>query len=170
MSVQGSGGVAATTHLGGLLVGYLYLQGGRGGFTAEIKYRYLKWKMNRMRRKFDVYSGGRSEKRTGTATSTERLTVNSSRFTVVIGFYCGCRFCSVLKPRVQPPSTGIVTPVTYDAAGDARNATTVAELLRLPIRPSGICRRSRLFDLAPASCLRAAPLASASSTTRSVRV
>jgi hypothetical protein len=27
---------------------------------AEIKYRYLKWKMNRLRRKFDVYSGGRS--------------------------------------------------------------------------------------------------------------
>jgi membrane associated rhomboid family serine protease len=62
MSAQGSGGVAATTHLGGLLIGYLYLQGGRGGFAAEIKYRYLKWKMNRMRRKFDVYSGGRSEK------------------------------------------------------------------------------------------------------------
>jgi hypothetical protein len=55
--------VAATTHLAGLLVGYIYLQGGRGGgLTAEIKYRYLKWKMNRMRRKFDVYSGGRSEK------------------------------------------------------------------------------------------------------------
>jgi membrane associated rhomboid family serine protease len=62
MSVQGNGGVAATTHLGGLLVGYLYLQGGRGGWTAEIRYRYLKWKMNRMRRKFDVYSGSRSEK------------------------------------------------------------------------------------------------------------
>jgi membrane associated rhomboid family serine protease len=59
-SIEGGGTVAATTHLGGLLVGYLYLQGGRGGFTAEIKYRYLKWKMNRMRRKFDVYSGGRS--------------------------------------------------------------------------------------------------------------
>jgi membrane associated rhomboid family serine protease len=57
-----NGGVAATTHLGGMLVGYIYLQGGRGGWTAEIKYRYLKWKMNRMRRKFDVYSGGRSEK------------------------------------------------------------------------------------------------------------
>jgi membrane associated rhomboid family serine protease len=62
MSVEGNGTVAATTHLGGLLVGYLYLQGGRGGWTAEIKYRYLKWKMNRMRRKFDVYTGGRSEK------------------------------------------------------------------------------------------------------------
>ena len=36
-------------------------QGGRGGLTAEFKYRYLKWKMNRLRRKFDVYSGGRSD-------------------------------------------------------------------------------------------------------------
>ena len=43
------------------MTGYLYLQGGRGGLTAEIKYRYLKWKMNRLRRKFDVYSGGRSD-------------------------------------------------------------------------------------------------------------
>ena len=58
---QAAAAVAATTHLGGLLVGYIYLQGGRGGLTAEIKYRYLKWKMNRMRRKFDVYSGGRSD-------------------------------------------------------------------------------------------------------------
>jgi membrane associated rhomboid family serine protease len=62
MSIQGGGTVAATTHLGGLLVGYIYLQGGRGGLSAEIKYRYLKWKMNRMRRKFDVYSGGKSER------------------------------------------------------------------------------------------------------------
>ena len=61
-SAQGSGGVAATTHLGGLLVAYIYLQSGRGGMMAEIKYRYLKWKMNRLRRKFDVYSGGRSDK------------------------------------------------------------------------------------------------------------
>jgi membrane associated rhomboid family serine protease len=61
-SIEGSGTVAATTHLGGLAVGYVYLQGGRGGLGAEIKYRYLKWKMNRMRRKFDVYSGGRSDK------------------------------------------------------------------------------------------------------------
>src|SRR5262249_6314477 len=57
-----NGGIAAITHLGGMLVGYIYLQGGRGGWTAEIKYRYLEWKMNRMRRKFDVYSGGRGEK------------------------------------------------------------------------------------------------------------
>jgi membrane associated rhomboid family serine protease len=40
-SIEGSGAVAATTHLSGLAVGYIYLQGGRGGLTAEIKYRYL---------------------------------------------------------------------------------------------------------------------------------
>jgi membrane associated rhomboid family serine protease len=53
--------VSEAAHLGGLIVGYLYLRGGRGGLSAEIKYRYLKWKMNRLRRKFDVYSGGRSD-------------------------------------------------------------------------------------------------------------
>jgi hypothetical protein len=62
MASQVDGTVASTTHLGGLAIGYLLLQTGRGGFTAEIKYRYLKWRMNRMRRKFDVYSGGRADK------------------------------------------------------------------------------------------------------------
>ncbi len=62
MSFEGGGSVAATTHLGGLVIGYLYLRNGKGGMTAELKYRYLKWRMNRMRRKFDVYSGGRSDK------------------------------------------------------------------------------------------------------------
>ena len=62
MTVDGGSGVSATTHLGGLAVGYIYLQRGRGGLIAEIKYRYLKWRMNRLRRKFDVYSGGRSGK------------------------------------------------------------------------------------------------------------
>jgi membrane associated rhomboid family serine protease len=60
-SISGAGGVAHFAHLGGLLFGYAYLQGGRGGLSAELKYRYLKWKMNRLRRKFDVYSGGRSD-------------------------------------------------------------------------------------------------------------
>ena len=56
------GGVSNTAHLGGLLFGYIYLKGrGGGGLAAEIKYRYLKWKMNRLRRKFDVYSGGKSD-------------------------------------------------------------------------------------------------------------
>jgi membrane associated rhomboid family serine protease len=53
------GGIAHTTHLGGLVAGYLYLKGGRLHLLSEVKYRYLKWRINRMRRKFDVYSGGR---------------------------------------------------------------------------------------------------------------
>ena len=61
MSASG-GGIANTTHLGGLLAGYLYLKGGRVHLLSEIKYRYLKWRINRVRRKFDVYSGGRAEK------------------------------------------------------------------------------------------------------------
>jgi membrane associated rhomboid family serine protease len=55
------GGVAHTTHLGGLLVGYLYLKGTRTHLLSEIQYRLLKWRINRMRRKFDVHPGGRAK-------------------------------------------------------------------------------------------------------------
>jgi membrane associated rhomboid family serine protease len=55
------GGIAHTTHLGGLAAGYLYLKGTRMHFLSEIQYRFLKWRINRMRRKFDVYSGGRAD-------------------------------------------------------------------------------------------------------------
>jgi membrane associated rhomboid family serine protease len=57
----GGGGVANATHLGGLLVAYLYLKGARANPLAELKYQYLRWKINRVRKKFDVYSGGRSD-------------------------------------------------------------------------------------------------------------
>ena len=53
------GGVAHVAHLGGLVTGYFYLKGMRLNLSSEIQYRYLKWKMNRMRKKFDVYQGGR---------------------------------------------------------------------------------------------------------------
>jgi membrane associated rhomboid family serine protease len=59
-SLGESGGIANATHLGGLLVAYLFLKNGRVHPISELKYRYLKWKINRVRRKFDVYSGGRS--------------------------------------------------------------------------------------------------------------
>ena len=65
MITTGSG-IAHTAHLGGMLFGYLYLTRGRVGLgwgrvglKAELKYRYLKWRMNRLRRKFEVHSGGR---------------------------------------------------------------------------------------------------------------
>ena len=59
-SLGGGGGVASATHLFGLLVGYLFLKSARVHPVSELKYRYLKWKINRVRRKFDVYSGGRA--------------------------------------------------------------------------------------------------------------
>ena len=52
------GGVAHVAHLGGLLVGYLYLKGRRGPLD-EIKYRWLKWRLGRSHSKFEVYQGGR---------------------------------------------------------------------------------------------------------------
>ena len=84
LSVPRGGGVAHIAHLGGLVVGYLYLRQRRGaaasrfgfgrlGVLADIKYRYLRWKMERLRRRlpglgtdrrrrsggppFDVYPG-----------------------------------------------------------------------------------------------------------------
>ena len=59
-SVGAPGGVANATHLGGLLIAYLYLKGAGAHPLSEVKYRYLKWKINRVRKKFDVYSGGRA--------------------------------------------------------------------------------------------------------------
>jgi rhomboid family protein len=60
-SLSDSGGVANATHLGGLLVAYLFLKNARLHPLSELKYRYLKWKINRVRKKFDVYSGGRAD-------------------------------------------------------------------------------------------------------------
>lgn len=51
--------VAHFTHLGGLVAGYLYLNKGGGSLVAEVRYRYLKWRMNRLRKRFDVHEGGR---------------------------------------------------------------------------------------------------------------
>lgn len=58
-----AGGVAHFAHLGGLVVGWIYLRSGTISVhpIAEIKYRYLKWKIDRARKKFDVYSGGRGD-------------------------------------------------------------------------------------------------------------
>jgi membrane associated rhomboid family serine protease len=59
-SLSETGGVANATHLGGLVVAYLFLKGAKIHPLSEVKYRYLKWKINRVRKKFDVYSGGRA--------------------------------------------------------------------------------------------------------------
>jgi len=59
-SLSEAGGTANATHVGGLVVGYFLLKGARIHPISEVKYRYLKWKINRVRKKFDVYSGGRA--------------------------------------------------------------------------------------------------------------
>jgi membrane associated rhomboid family serine protease len=61
-SIGSSGsGVAHTAHLGGLIVGYLYLTALRRRPLDELRYRWLRWKMNRARSKFGIYSGGRDD-------------------------------------------------------------------------------------------------------------
>lgn len=62
MAVSDSGGgVAHITHLGGLIAGYLLLRGRNLSPANEVRYRYLRWKMDRARKKFGVYSGGRKD-------------------------------------------------------------------------------------------------------------
>lgn len=61
-SMQATGsGIAHTTHLGGLVAAYVYLKGSRMHLLSELQYRYLKWRINRMRRRFDVHQGGRKD-------------------------------------------------------------------------------------------------------------
>jgi membrane associated rhomboid family serine protease len=57
------GGVAHAAHLGGAVGGYLLLKGYRGISSpiAELKYRYLRWKLGRAKRRFDVHTGGRRD-------------------------------------------------------------------------------------------------------------
>ena len=57
-SAAGGTRVSNVAHLGGLVVGWLYLKGPRD-LRLEFKYRLTKWRMDRMRRRFDVHKGGR---------------------------------------------------------------------------------------------------------------
>jgi len=54
-----SGGVAHATHLGGLLVGYLYLTWTGAQVGSRLRSQWLRWRMARMRKKFGVHQGGR---------------------------------------------------------------------------------------------------------------
>jgi membrane associated rhomboid family serine protease len=57
-AVGSNTGVAEFTHLGGMLVGWIYLQGPTN-LRLAIRYRITKWRMDRMRKRFDVHKGGR---------------------------------------------------------------------------------------------------------------
>ena len=53
-------GVSNIAHLGGLLVGWLYLKGPRD-LRLQWQYTLTKWRMARLRRRFNVHRGGRND-------------------------------------------------------------------------------------------------------------
>jgi membrane associated rhomboid family serine protease len=61
-SAVGSSGssVAHVAHLSGLVIGWLYLKGPKD-LQLALKYRLTKWRMARMRKRFDVHDGGRGK-------------------------------------------------------------------------------------------------------------
>ncbi len=85
---------------------YVYLKGLRPRLSpwAEVKYRYVKWKIGRARKKFDVYSGGRSDGRgeatAGIAASTDHRLDRST------------------DPYPLQIVVGVIEPVLADGAED----------------------------------------------------
>jgi len=55
-----SGSVAEATHLSGLLIGWIYLNGPTN-LRLNLQYRMTKWRMDRMRKRFSVHKGGRDD-------------------------------------------------------------------------------------------------------------
>jgi len=53
-------GVANVAHLSGLLIGWLYLKGPRD-LRLDLQYRVTRWRMDRLRRRFEVHEGGRGD-------------------------------------------------------------------------------------------------------------
>ena len=56
-SVTGGGSTDYLVHLGGMLCGFLFMKGGR--LFTDLKWRYDKWKRDRLRKKFEVYYNDR---------------------------------------------------------------------------------------------------------------
>ena len=60
-ALAASGGpVANLAHLGGLVAGWIYLKG-PGNLRLELKYQLSRWRMARLRRRFDVHQGGKDK-------------------------------------------------------------------------------------------------------------
>lgn len=53
--------VSNVAHLGGLAVGWLYLKGPRD-LRLAWQYRLSRWRMNRLRKRFNVHQGGRNDR------------------------------------------------------------------------------------------------------------
>lgn len=54
----GASGISHLAHAGGLIIGYLYLKGPRQ-LRLQLQYQLTRWRMQRLRRRFDVHKGGR---------------------------------------------------------------------------------------------------------------
>ena len=60
-AVGASGGpVANVAHLGGMLFGWIYLKGPKD-LRLAWQYRLTRWRMERLRRRFNVHEGGRND-------------------------------------------------------------------------------------------------------------
>ena len=59
---RGGGTVAHFAHLGGLIVGYLYLKGPRG-VRFSVQSAITRWRFARLKKKFQVHDGGKSNRR-----------------------------------------------------------------------------------------------------------
>ena len=57
---QTGDGVSHVCHLGGMLVGYIYLR--RGSFLYNFRNSYSDWQKRRLRKKFEVYVRDRQDK------------------------------------------------------------------------------------------------------------
>jgi len=55
-----NGSVAEATHLSGFVIGWVYLKGPRQ-LRLDLQYRLTKWRMGRMRKKFNVHQGGKDK-------------------------------------------------------------------------------------------------------------
>jgi membrane associated rhomboid family serine protease len=54
-SLSANSGISSIAHLGGMLVGYVYLKSGRSFHLPNFQAAYDQWKWERAKRKFEVY-------------------------------------------------------------------------------------------------------------------
>jgi membrane associated rhomboid family serine protease len=59
-ATSAAGPVSHVAHLGGMVIGWFYLKGPHN-LRLELQYRLARWRMERMRRKFNVHRGGRDD-------------------------------------------------------------------------------------------------------------
>jgi membrane associated rhomboid family serine protease len=59
---SGNSGISNIAHLGGMLVGYIYLKQGQSKPLGRIRQNYYEWKLKRARRKFQVYLNKKERK------------------------------------------------------------------------------------------------------------